>query len=536
MKKRFALILAIVLVVSCLAGCGGKSGPSKNTAGIGTGDSYTAVSFPLAETVTLTALTHSPSFASDDFNARPIVKRMEEATNVHIDWTVYVDDQFGEKKQLALAKKDLPDMVFDAQMSQYDLLRYSKDGTIIAVENLIDTYMPNLKKVLDENPEYRGLITAPDGHIYSFPWIEELGSGKEAIQAIGGIPFINQKWLTELGLEMPTTPDELTEVLRAFKTAHPDCLPLSFVMNGGNEDVGVLLSAFGYGDNPDHYIVTNEKKVVYALADEGIIPGLEWLHSLYTEGLIDPEVFTHDFNTFVSKAASDRYGLFVAWDNASAGTPDDYVALPALKNANGQYNITRQNAMGFEMGRCVITCTNPIPELTAQWIDQMYAPVQSAQNNWGTYGDTTQDNVFEMTAEGTLKHLPIPAGIVPYELRMKTNMGGPLAILDEYYGVYTTKPDDAMLRLNIMKDLYAPYMQCDYNYPPVFNDIDTTNRITQIETDLKPYAEAQKAAWIMNGNVEAEWDAYIEHLNQLNLQELLQLKQTGLDTYFANIG
>ena len=29
------------------------------------------------------------------------------------------------------------------------------------------------------------MITAPDGHIYSFPWIEELGSGKEAIQAVG---------------------------------------------------------------------------------------------------------------------------------------------------------------------------------------------------------------------------------------------------------------------------------------------------------------------------------------------------------------
>ena len=34
--------------------------------------------------------------------------------------------------------------------------------------------MPNLSKILEENPEYRKMITAPDGHIYSFPWIEEL--------------------------------------------------------------------------------------------------------------------------------------------------------------------------------------------------------------------------------------------------------------------------------------------------------------------------------------------------------------------------
>ena len=315
MKKflaTVALILALLVTTACLA---------------------EGIEFPLAESVTITAITHAPSFAPQDFSQRLIYKRLEENTNVVIDWTCYVDDQFGETKNLILSRKDLPDMVFDAQMGQYDVLRYADDGTIIAVDELIDNYMPNLKKVLDDYPEYRSLITAPDGHIYCFPWIEELGKGKEAIQAIGGIPYINQAWLAELGLDMPTTPDELTEVLRAFKAAKPDCLPLSFVMNGGNEDVCILLSAFGFGDNPDHYVVTNDKQVVYTLADEGIIPGLEWLHQLYEEGLIDPEVFTHDFNTYVSKAAGNRYGVYTAWDSNSAGTPTDYVALPALKNA-----------------------------------------------------------------------------------------------------------------------------------------------------------------------------------------------------------
>ena len=42
-------------------------------------------------------------------------------------------------------------------------------------------------------------------------------SGKEAIQAVANIPFINKKWLDELGLEVPTTTDELVEVLKAFR-------------------------------------------------------------------------------------------------------------------------------------------------------------------------------------------------------------------------------------------------------------------------------------------------------------------------------
>ena len=118
---------------------------------------------------------------------------------------------------------------------------------------------------------------------------------------------------------------------------------------------------------------------------------------------------------------------------------------------------------------------------------------------------------------------------------MKTNLGGPLAVLDSYYGQYTTMPDDAKLRLDVIQSEFAPAMESDYDYPPIFFDIDTTDRITQIETDLKPYAESQKATWIMNGGAESAWDAYIAKLNEMNLQELLQLKQTGLDNYFASM-
>ena len=246
------------------------------------------VSFPLEETVTLKMLTHAPAISEQDPSKRAIFQRLEEETNVKIDWTCYVDDQFGDKKNLALSKKDtLPDVVFNAGMSNYDLLRYSKQGVIIAVEDLIDEYMPNLSKILNENPEYRKMITAPDGHIYSFPWIEELGTGKEAIQAVGDMPFINKKWLDELGLEVPTTTDELVEVLKAFRDKKPegrtDVIPMTFIINNGDQDPGILLGAFGEGDNSDHFLVTNDKKVIYSTVQEGYKEGISWLHSLQEE-------------------------------------------------------------------------------------------------------------------------------------------------------------------------------------------------------------------------------------------------------------
>lgn len=90
---------------------------------------------------------------------------------------------------------------------------------------------------------------------------------------------------------------------------------MSFIINavGGNEDPGFILGAFGLGDNGDHYMVTNDKKVVYSTTQDGYKEGIKWLHKLQEEGLIDPEAFTQKWDTFVAKGKNDRYGMFFTW-------------------------------------------------------------------------------------------------------------------------------------------------------------------------------------------------------------------------------
>ena len=200
MKKRMKALLAIglsAIIMVCSAGCG--SGKEHMKAETDPDTPVEDVAFPLKEKAELSFITSAPATSTQDPNERTIFKRMEKQTNVHIDWTCFVSDQFDDKKNLALAQfGNLPDGLFNAGMSDYDLLRYAKQGIIIPVENLIDKYMPNLQVAFEKYPEYRTMCTAPDGHIYSFPWIEQLGEGKEAIQAIGDIPYINKKWLDYL--------------------------------------------------------------------------------------------------------------------------------------------------------------------------------------------------------------------------------------------------------------------------------------------------------------------------------------------------
>lgn len=542
MKKPLSVLLASFMVLSAVA-CGSKGGGAAEAVGKGSDGNPVDITFPLKETATLSFITNASANSTQNPNERVIFQRLEEKTNVHIDWTCFVEDQFSDKKNLALAQaKSLPDGLFNAGMSDYDLLRYAKQNVIIPVEELIDNNMPNLKAILNENPEYRSMITATDGHVYAFPWIEQLGSDKEAIQTIGDMPFINKTWLDELGLKVPTTTAELEEVLIAFKEKDPagngNTIPMSFIINGGNEDVSFLMGAFGkgFGDVPDHIAVTNDKKVIYTATQDGYKDAINWLHELQTKGVIDPEVFTQDWSTFVAKGKAGRYGLFFSWDSANiVANVDDYVPLPALAGPTGTVSVPRQSGSatsGFDRGRSVLTSNCKNPALAAAWIDQMYEPLQSIQNNWGTYGEKDKFNIFEMTDNGMLKHMDLGSES-PVEVRQAQNVAGPLAILDSYYGTYVTSPADAQYRLNWIKDIYTKDMIEKYVYPNVFMSQEDTDTVTQYTTDLDKYANQKKAEWILNGGVNEEWDAYLEKLEGYGISKYLKLKQTYLDKYLA---
>lgn len=549
MRRGLALILAAGMAMP-LAACG-------SNVTINTGEEMQVVDpaelqFPLAEKKTLTGMISYPANTESDPNKRTIFMRMQEQTNVEIDWMAIQSDQWGDKIALNMSNPNLlTDFVFTANFSDSDLLRYANYGAIIPLEEYIDTYMPNLSAVFEKYPEYRKMSTDVNGHIWALPWIEQLGAEKTAIQSVGDMPFINKKWLDFLGLEVPETVDEFEQVLIAFRDHAPELqkefgiegsiIPMSCIVNDGNQDPALLINGFGEGygdcDQGRHIAVTDSLEVICTAIQPGFRDGIEWLHKLYEEGLIDPEAFTQEWSTYVAKGKSGRYGVCFSWDVGNIDNIVDWVPLPAL--TADVRNITPENGSftsGYDRGRCVVTAVAKEPALVCAWLDQMYAPIQSPQNNWGTYGEDDDFDIFEMSTndagEPMLKHAPL-GDASPVEVREAESVNGPLAILDEYYGVYVTCPDDAQYRLDWIKDIYTQDMNTKYVYPNVFMSREDTDRLAVLTPDITQYINECRSRWIMNGFTDSDWNEYIDKLNAYGLEEYLSIFQKYLDDFYA---
>lgn len=552
-KRTAAMALAVAMAATTVTGCGsGKSSAKLNDGSFKEVDAST-LEFPLKEKATLTGTISYPANTESEPNKRTIFKRLQEKTNVEIDWTAIQADQWSDKISLEMANtKNMTDFIFSAGFSDNDLLKYAKQGVIIPLEEYIDAYMPNLQAVFEKYPEYRTMCTDTDGHIWALPWIEQLGNEKTAIQTIGNMSFINKKWLDFLNLKVPTTVDEFEQVLIAFRDHASEIqeefgidgsiIPMSCIVNDGDQDPSLIINGFGEGygdaDKTRHIAVTNDKEVICSATQDGYKEGIEWLHKLYEEGLIDTESFTQEWSTYVAKGKSGRYGVCFSWDVANIDNLEDWVPLPAL--TADTRNITPQNGSftsGFDRGRCVVTAVAENPALVCAWLDQMYDPFQSPQNNWGTYGEDDDFDIFELSknAEGgeMLKHAPL-GDASPVEVREAESVGGPLAVLNDYYDVYVTCPDDAQYRLDWIKEYYTPDMNLDYVYPNVFMNQEDTKKLSDLQTDIEKLINANKSDWIMNGFTDDDWNQYLSELDGYGLEEYLQIFQKYLDDYYAD--
>src|SRR5699024_3303213 len=162
-QKLFFVLVAITLIV--LVGCGSKNNETNGEENDETKKNLNEEGMPIVdEKITLDVFSGRAASTADDWNDVPVLNEYEKMTNMEMKWNQVNIDGLEEKRNLALASSDLPDLFYGAYIPNSDLYKYGKQGVFIPLNDLIDEYAPNIKAYLEQYPEIEKGITFPDGN------------------------------------------------------------------------------------------------------------------------------------------------------------------------------------------------------------------------------------------------------------------------------------------------------------------------------------------------------------------------------------
>ena len=470
-----------------------------------------------------------------DLDELPIFNEIAEKAGVHINWELYRAD-YDTKKQTILASGDLPDFFFGApSLTENDIMLNSE--YFIPLEDLIEEYCPNITRMFETYPITKEINTFNDGHIYA---LSHYMGGRPTIY---GSSFINGAWLEKLGLDMPTTIDELTEVARHFATEDPngngiaDELAIEFGSLFDNTfGARVLWGAFGIHDSLDSFLaIDDDGNVVYNPAVNGYKDWLIWLNQIYDENLVDREFLTHDFAQFKAKSRRSEEeitGIQFGWDIGQMGNPN-YTMLMPLEGPNGDHYYSGSAIVNKLAGQggtyCCMSITTACknPEAVMKWADYFYTDEYGVQAFFGAYGEglrLNEDNTIQriwpedQTADNWAWTVGVSATFIGW---MSPDVDARLVNDDEWYRIGMGKLDfDAA---------YLPYVDESHNFPPVKLTVEETSEAASLYTDINNVKDTFAAKFVSEGGIEEGWDTYLAELENAGLSRYLEIYQNAYD-------
>lgn len=501
----------------------------------------------------------------EDLDTNKFTKYLEDKTNVKIEWQTAPQESASERINAILLGSDLPDVFFGTEIGIDREETYGvKEEIFIPLNDLIEEHAVNFREILKERDEVREVLTATDGNIYSLPSIQDCYHCSMAQKM-----WINQHWLDELDLEVPTTTDEFYEMLVAFKEEDPngngenDEIPLAGNMDNDGWHQGVtnfILSAFVYdsgvyNDVKDH--VSSDGKIDTSVNKDQYREGLRFLNKLYTEGLMYEASFTQNYSQMkeLALAEEELVGAAPAGHLAMfldvVSNPDryrHYTALAPLEGPDGVRQTPLFEYDAVQAGEFLITKDNPYPEVSIRWADSFYDYEQEMYREWGE-----KDVAWREAEEGELNlYGDGPAmyrTLIPFDEQQQNDHFSWLGIeyvpAELWNGMNVTTADmdiysaDGFEKLLLVEtqEKYEPYISEDYSMvPPLRLDEEATDRIGVLQVQLKNYIDQSRVQFINNEldiNDDSAWDNYLNELESLGLSEYLSIKQTAYDNVFG---
>lgn len=280
MKKRYAVLLAAVLVLSTLMGCG-KASDSANTA------SNTEKGSKSAETVKIKYLV--PGTEPKDY--KEVYQKVNEklaadgvgveVEKVYIPW-----DAWDQKLNLMLSTGEEFDL-FHVMQDRTPFSSYYNRGALADITEAVDKYGENLKKHIPNDIFDSAAI---NGKYYIVPsyWVEMASEGQFNIR---------RDILRENNLEEPTTPEELISawevVMKNWKGSNKPYLGTRADFDPIFLHTSILhrtYDSFPFTVKDKFFYVNQNGNVQSWIETDEFKRDASFMRELYTKGITNPDI------------------------------------------------------------------------------------------------------------------------------------------------------------------------------------------------------------------------------------------------------
>ncbi len=501
------------------------------------------------EPVTLKVMFYTNSLTKE-MSEMSFIKSMAEEAGVVLE-AEQINSGWDEIKSTLLASGDIPDLIIGKDAIMRSDVAQFKD-LFADMSPMIDEYAPNIRAAFDAHPELEYLATSEDGGIYGIPKYQRFWPQTYLRQ------MINVNWLEQLGMDIPQTFDDLYEVLKAFKENDmngngdaADEIPFDFAAGVASHSVyqipWALCLLCGYGipvtaiTDSGWYLDEGEVKNIY-MSDE-YYDLMQFLSKCWNEGLINPEIFTEDYATYVATSRNGVVGYTLGWDISdrmgSGELADQYQVIstivPTEEYSDKAVWETSYYTLNYASPTAVMSAACENKEAAMRFLNLFYDDVYAIQELFGSIPECISDNgdgtysvlppADETLDPGTWKwtNAQADSGCMyisdDMELSLPTDMQL-IASLDEAYTEQVARVGDDMWPGAFLK----------------YSD-EANSELTFYMTDLQNLFETSFAGWLSGGGVdEAAWEEYKTNAMNAGYEEARAIVQDAVDAYFEYVG
>ncbi|MDL2232481.1 extracellular solute-binding protein [Ruminococcaceae bacterium OttesenSCG-928-L11] len=418
---------------------------------------------------------------------------------------------------------------------------YGEKGYILPLNPYLEE-STNLSQIFRRFDSYdlQKIMTASDGNLYFMPGLDA-SRGQRAKHVF----WINKGWLSALRLSVPQTTDQLRQVLEAFSTLDPngngiaDEIPLCGTLAAdGQELYNAIINSFIYADPENSYLLLQNGHVVFAPETDAWRQAMQYLNSLYRDGLISPllpELSSRSFSELANSPA-DILGGFTAnriTDVLMQNSPEvisNFIHVPPLAGPEGQCNATEHIPFPNIAGVIPSTCCNP--QAVFDLLDRMLSEQAFLI---GRYGEETVDwetaKLTDMDFYGRNATVRIINQLANKVQNKHIGELGPFFAYPQYAdGVSFAGLESDQEYINARAvGAYAPYMPDEHLGTALYR-ADTAAELQVLRRQIDAYTEARIVDFItgaLDPFDDAQWDSVVRRYDALGLPRFLAVAQAS---------